>query len=456
MSEAKSPLSPREIEVLKLIAAGRDNKEIARDLCISPNTAKVHTRKIFEKTGAESRTEAALYAIRHGLADAPGAESAPGESAAEPAAAPDETSTEGTPSIATPPLPRPLAWWQRIYALAALGLSAVLVFLPMWGREQPVAAPVNPISDQPVTGAASAHVETSRWTDLPDLPAPRARLALAVYGGQLYAIGGDLQTGVTNQVTCYSPDTNTWAGRTAKPTAVSNVGAAVVGDRIYVPGGCTGPTSATDRMEVYHPQNDKWTQAASMPLPVCAYAMATVGNKIYVFGGWDGKNFVDHVFVYDTAADAWAKRKPMPVARGFTAAGALGEAIYVVGGYDGTTEFADTYAYDVAHDTWTQRAAMSMPRGGLGVTVVNDRLYAIGGGWENYLATNERYDPTSNSWTAFESPVLGQWRNLGVAVLGTEIYAVGGWNGDYMAVNAAYRALFRIILPLNAPRTNVP
>jgi hypothetical protein len=48
---------------------------------------------------------------------------------------------------------------------------------------------------------------------------------------------------------------------------------------------------------------------------------------------------------------------------------------------------------------------------------------------------------------------LGQWRNLGVAVLGTEIYAVGGWNGDYMSVNAAYRALFRIILPLNAPQT---
>ena len=181
--------------------------------------------------------------------------------------------------------------------------------------------------------------------------------------------------------------------------------------------------------------------------------MAAVDDKIYVFGGWDGKSFVDHVLVYDTAADTWAERQPMPVARGFAAAGALNGVIYVVGGYDGASEFADTYAYDVDGDIWTPRAAMSMPRGGLGVTVVNDRLYAIGGGWDNYLATNERYDPVSNSWTAFESPVLGQWRNLGVAVLGTEIYAVGGWNGDYMAVNAAYRALFRIILPLNAPNT---
>jgi DNA-binding CsgD family transcriptional regulator/N-acetylneuraminic acid mutarotase len=449
MAEAESPLSEREIEVLKLVATGASNQDIARYLVITVNTVKVHLRNIFEKIQVQSRTEATLYAIRQGWVVMEGVEAPPSESPAELYAAPSAASIA---SIATPPS-RPLAWWQRAYALAALGLAAALVLLPALGQEQRVVAAANPISDQPVAGAASAHVETSRWTDLADLPAPRARLALAVYGGQLYVIGGDQQTGVTDQVALYSPDTNTWSGRAAKPTAVSNVGAAVVGDRIYVPGGCTGPTSVTNRLEVYDPQDDVWTQAAPMSLPVCAYAMAAVGNEIYVFGGWDGKSFVDYVLVYDTVADTWAKKGPMPVARGFAAAGALDGVIYVVGGYDGTSEFADTYAYNAAGDTWTQRAAMSMPRGGLGVTVVNDRLYAIGGGWENYLATNERYDPVSNSWTAFESPVLGQWRNLGVAVLGTEIYAVGGWNGDYMAVNAAYRALFRIILPLNVPNT---
>jgi DNA-binding CsgD family transcriptional regulator/N-acetylneuraminic acid mutarotase len=446
MAEAESPLSQREIEVLKLVATGASNQDIARNLVITVNTVKVHLRNIFEKIQVQSRTEATLYAIRQGWVVMEGAEAPPSESPAELAA------TASPASIAAP-LPRPLAWWQRVYALAALALAVALVLLPTLGQEQRVVAAANPISDRPVAGAASAHVETSRWTDLADLPAPRARLALAVYGGRLYAIGGDQRTGVTDQVAFYSPDTNAWSGRAAKPTAVSNVGAAVVGDRIYVPGGCTGPTSATNRVEVYHPQDDVWTQAASMPSPVCAYAMAAVGNKIYVFGGWDGKSFVNRVLAYDTAADTWATRQPMPVARGFAAAGALDGVIYVVGGYDGASEFADTYAYDVAGDIWTQRAAMSMPRGGLGVTVVNDRLYAIGGGWENYLATNERYDPVSNSWTAFESPVLGQWRNLGVAVLGTEIYAVGGWNGDYMAVNAAYQALFRIIVPVGSPNT---
>ncbi len=454
---AESPLSQREIEVLKLVATGVSNKDIARDLDITIHTVKVHLRNIFEKIQVQSRTEATLYAIRQGWAVMEGVEATPSEPPADLAAAPAEAPSPSIADAASAAtlFSRPLAWWQRVYALATLVVAAVLVFLPTLGQEQRVVAAANPISDQPAGAPASAHVETSRWTDMADLPAPRARLALAVYGGQLYAIGGDLQSGVTDQVMRYSPGTNTWSGGAPKPTAASNIGAAVIGDRIYVPGGCTGPTSVTDRLEVYHPQNDKWTQAASMPLPVCAYALATVGNKLYVFGGWDGKNFVDHVLVYDTDADTWAERRSMPVARGFAAAGALGQAIYVVGGYDGTGEFADTYAYDVAGDSWTQRAAMSMPRGGLGVTVINDRLYAIGGGWENYLATNERYDPASNSWTAFESPVLGQWRNLGVAVLGTEIYAVGGWNGDYMAVNAAYRALFRLIVPLNVPQ-NTP
>ena len=442
MTEAESPLSQREIEVLKLVATGASNQDIARVLVITVNTVKVHLRNIFEKIEVQSRTEATLYALRQGWVVMEGVEAPPSQSPAEAAA----------PGVAIP-LPKPLAWWQRAYALAALALAATLVLLPTFGQEQRVTAAPNPISDRPVAGAASAHVETSRWTDLADLPAPRARLALAGYGGRLYAIGGDQQTGVTDQVMFYSPDANAWSGRAAKPTAVSNVGAAVVGDRIYVPGGCTGPTSVTNRVEVYRPQEDVWDRVASMPLPVCAYAIAAVDDKVYVFGGWDGKSFVNRVLIYDTAADTWTERRPMPVARGFAAAGVLNGVVYVVGGFDGASEFPDTYAYDVAGDTWTQRAAMSMPRGGLGVTVVNDRLYAIGGGWENYLATNERYDPVSNTWTAFESPVSGQWRNLGVAALGTEIYAVGGWNGDYVAVNVAYQALFRIILPVSRQDT---
>jgi len=60
-------LSPRELEVLEEIAAGRSNKEIAARLNVSPNTVKTHAARVFEKLGARRRTEAARKARELGL-----------------------------------------------------------------------------------------------------------------------------------------------------------------------------------------------------------------------------------------------------------------------------------------------------------------------------------------------------------------------------------------------------
>ena len=62
-------LTSREIEVLRLIAIGRSNADIAMVLAISLNTVATHVRNILAKTGCANRTEAAAYAMRHGLAD---------------------------------------------------------------------------------------------------------------------------------------------------------------------------------------------------------------------------------------------------------------------------------------------------------------------------------------------------------------------------------------------------
>ena len=60
-------LSDREVEILRLVARGASNKEIAHELFISANTVKVHLRNIFTKIGASSRTEAAMYAVKTGI-----------------------------------------------------------------------------------------------------------------------------------------------------------------------------------------------------------------------------------------------------------------------------------------------------------------------------------------------------------------------------------------------------
>ena len=63
----RSELSGREIEVLKLIANGKDNAQIAGDLHISPKTVKNHISNILMKLQIENRIQAAVYAVRSGI-----------------------------------------------------------------------------------------------------------------------------------------------------------------------------------------------------------------------------------------------------------------------------------------------------------------------------------------------------------------------------------------------------
>ena len=72
-SQPRSPqpypdgLTQREVEVLRLIAVGKSNRDIANALFVSPNTVANHVRSILTKTSTANRTEAAAYARRHDL-----------------------------------------------------------------------------------------------------------------------------------------------------------------------------------------------------------------------------------------------------------------------------------------------------------------------------------------------------------------------------------------------------
>jgi DNA-binding NarL/FixJ family response regulator len=60
-------LTPRELDVLTLIARGRSNKVIARELGVAEKTVKTHVSHILAKLGVSDRTQAALYAVKQGL-----------------------------------------------------------------------------------------------------------------------------------------------------------------------------------------------------------------------------------------------------------------------------------------------------------------------------------------------------------------------------------------------------
>ncbi|MBU0493977.1 MAG: response regulator transcription factor [Chloroflexi bacterium] len=65
-------LTPREMEVLQLLAQGLSNRDIARRLVISSRTVNFHLDNVYAKLGVHSRTEAAVYALQRGWVRDPG------------------------------------------------------------------------------------------------------------------------------------------------------------------------------------------------------------------------------------------------------------------------------------------------------------------------------------------------------------------------------------------------
>jgi DNA-binding NarL/FixJ family response regulator len=69
-------LTPREVDVLRVVASGNRNRDIAQKLFISEETVKVHIKHIMEKLGASDRTQAVSIALRRGIIELAGAQSA--------------------------------------------------------------------------------------------------------------------------------------------------------------------------------------------------------------------------------------------------------------------------------------------------------------------------------------------------------------------------------------------
>lgn len=426
----KEPLSERELEILQLVATGTTNKEVARRLGISVNTVKVHLRNIFEKLGAESRTEATMIAVREGWVVVPEARL--------------PSPTEAVP-------PPPLPWFRRV-ALIAAAVLAIGGTALAWPRPAPSAPPLAgllPVGENFSPNQALRSDEKGGWMEQAQMPTRRAWLGLAMQDRRLYAVGGEGSEGVTGATEVYNPATDVWTRAAEKPTPAAYVGAASLEGRIFVPGGCTDDGRALDVVEAYDPFTDQWEPVAPLPRPRCAYASTVYRGQLYLFGGTDGEGYVATTYVYDPKEDRWQERTPMPQAQALAAATAMDGSIYVVGGYRAGRELASCVRYDPAEDAWAPCTPLRIARGGLGLVALGGQLYAIGGGgWGGYLGFNERYDPTNDRWEAVGTPLTGGWQGAGVTLLDLTIYAVGGYSGDYLSLTLSFEPLpFRIFIP---------
>ena len=451
---APEELSARELELLSLLVTGATNQQIARDLCISPNTVKTHLRNIYAKLGVESRTEATLHAIQHGLVPVEGQESPASEDPPELSA--EEILARSWPSAGTP---RSLGWARSMALVAAVILAAIVL---LWPGPRPVVADPQAqgdtrLFDQPGPSQTNGGQEAlSRWRDRAQMPSPAGRFAQATHDGLIFVISGVGPEGLTDAVRVYDVAKDVWEHRSPKPTQAANIGAAVVGDRVYVPGGLGQDGRPLDRLEIYDPREDTWSQGPSLPVALCAYAIVAYEQGFYLMGGWDGEGYLDAVYYYDATEEAWRLEGRLSSPRGFAAAALADGRIYLVGGYDGHAEHHTTESYQPelarsGKDPWRIHSPMRAGRAGHAVVPVLGHLYVLGGGWEHPFSVNERYDVANDVWSTFDSPIVGEWRTLGASRIetgaGTFIYAIGGWNGDYLSAVKTYQAFFRIYLP---------
>ena len=127
---------------------------------------------------------------------------------------------------------------------------------------------------------------TDQWTSLAEMPTPRNHVAGGTARGRFHAVGG--RPGNLRVLEIYDPAADTWATGAPMPTGRSGHAAAVLRGCLYAFGGegnASRPDGLFPQNEVYDPRTNTWESMPQMPTPRHGIGAAVVGDKIYVPGG---------------------------------------------------------------------------------------------------------------------------------------------------------------------------
>lgn len=431
MAEYGETLSARELDVLGCIVNGASNKDVAAELHISQNTVKVHLRNIYTKLGASSRTEAVTIAVQQGIATIPGTE------------VPTEVEPEVTePKIVeekaiSPPTPEPESTSSKNWLLyGSIGIVALILLITAVYFGYQTLAPTTALSPTPFVEKA---IGQTQWYESKPLTTPLTDMAVTSVGIDIYHIGGETDTGVTNLVNRFDTASRNWHRMTEKPTAVSAASAAVLFGEIYVPGGSIEDGEPTNIVEAYSPANNAWRPIANLPKPISNGLALSDGSYLYMIGGWDGSKYLDDVYLYDANNDSWRPLPSLPIPLASAAGGVISGELYVLGGTDGDQPALDAcFVFNGDEDTWSECPPMLSPRKNAGAAIVLNKIYVLGGdeptGTE--LPFGEFFDPGSQTWQVVNTPMqedAASWANLGVTNVETKVFALGGRMGDTLS-----------------------
>nr|WP_290665695.1 helix-turn-helix domain-containing protein [Ardenticatena sp.] len=444
-------LSPRELEVLELVAKGATNQEIARELHISPNTVKVHLRNIYEKLGVSSRTEASMVGVRAGLIALPGIPNdedassspeeivpVPKEADTTPAPTTSETSSPVSVDATVTALPQQR---ERLWLPWVLGGSVVvlmlLLMIVIWRFAQP---------QQPLV-VVSTEQTFQRWRTVQPLPAPLADMAATPTDRWLALVGGEGEDGVTNAFWVYDTRSDAWQAKTAFPFPLRYAQSAWLGGRLYVVGGETADGTVSDAVWVYTPDTNTWEPGVVLPAPRSRGALVAFEGALYLIGGGDGQQAQTGVWRYSPIDATWEEVATLAEPRFFPAATVTRQGIFVYGGETVSGEpTAKGWQAQVDGERLVFEPVQELPAPMARVVAASlaETLYFFDGKgiWQ---AT-----PTTREWVY--TPLPENSTQIGAAFLAADpyLYVMGGRDsaGRLSATVWRYTALFRTFAPV--------
>ena len=216
---------------------------------------------------------------------------------------------------------------------------------------------------------------------------------------------------------------------------VQQVGAAVLGGRIWVAGGLTGPESATTKTEFYDPTIGTWDQGPDLPVPLHHAMMVSYQNTVWVIGGFEPQGSdvsgvaSARVLRLNQAQTGWTDGPELHHARAAGAAAVVGNKIVVVGGRTAGTSAAPVTPTEVFDGTgWQDYADIPVPGDHVAAASDGTYLYAVGGRKLEVTASTaavQRFDPNADRWTPLPA-MPGAVSDCGAAVVGGRLIVVGG------------------------------